>query len=173
MSYQVFGILRPSIDQGLNPVYPRFSFFLRALYPKESLLLLVEFLQARFKNIEASFHHCKSLFVALFLSWRTRLCIFRSQRIHDFTLALFATMLLMNGSNSLYSLGIEPSLDDAMRSHRKFARRFAEGIEKLAGNTKGDHREEDRRTCRKIAGVCESKVLIRLIWSLSVVIIES
>ncbi|RRT53067.1 hypothetical protein B296_00023118, partial [Ensete ventricosum] len=37
-------------------------------------------------------------------------------------------------------------------SRRKFARRFAEGIGKLAGNMKGDHREEDQRTCRKIAG---------------------
>ncbi|RWV80900.1 hypothetical protein GW17_00057749 [Ensete ventricosum] len=63
MSYRVFGILRQSIDQGLNPVYPRFSFFLRALYPKESSLRLVEFLQARFKNIEAGFHRCLSLWL--------------------------------------------------------------------------------------------------------------
>ncbi|RRT35336.1 hypothetical protein B296_00052518, partial [Ensete ventricosum] len=41
-----------------------------------------------------------------------------------------------------------------MGSRQKFARRFAEGIEKLVGNAKGDHRKEDRRTCRKIAGVC-------------------
>ncbi|RRT37161.1 hypothetical protein B296_00043426 [Ensete ventricosum] len=46
--------------------------------------------------------------------------------------------------------------DDAVGSRRKFARRFAEGIGKLAGNTKGDHRKEDRRTCRKIAGGCRS-----------------
>ncbi|RWW24229.1 hypothetical protein GW17_00011494 [Ensete ventricosum] len=39
-------------------------------------------------------------------------------------------------------------------SRRKFARRFAEGIGKLAGNAKGDRREEDRRICRKIVGVC-------------------
>ncbi|RRT32151.1 hypothetical protein B296_00035384 [Ensete ventricosum] len=51
-----------------------------------------------------------------------------------------------------YSLGIEPSSDDAVGSRRKFTKRFAELIEKLAGHAKGDHREEDRRTCRKIAG---------------------
>ncbi|RZR75454.1 hypothetical protein BHM03_00058064 [Ensete ventricosum] len=50
-------------------------------------------------------------------------------------------------------LGIKPGSDDAVRSHRKFARRFAEGIEKLAGNVKGDCQEEDRRTCRKVTGV--------------------
>ncbi|RRT78241.1 hypothetical protein B296_00013507 [Ensete ventricosum] len=76
MSYRVFGILRQSIDQGLNPVYPRFSFFLRALYPKESSLRLVEFLQARFKNIEAGFHRCnlgeKPVHHKLFLSPRDR-----------------------------------------------------------------------------------------------------
>ncbi|RWW17140.1 hypothetical protein BHE74_00054063 [Ensete ventricosum] len=44
--------------------------------------------------------------------------------------------------------------DDAMGSRRKFARRFVEGIGKLAGNAKGDRRKEDRRTCRKIARVC-------------------
>ncbi|RZR89928.1 hypothetical protein BHM03_00017737 [Ensete ventricosum] len=42
--------------------------------------------------------------------------------------------------------------DDAVGSRRKFARRFAEGIGKLAGNAKGDHRKEDRRTYRKSAG---------------------
>ncbi|RWV79345.1 hypothetical protein GW17_00059531 [Ensete ventricosum] len=43
-----------------------------------------------------------------------------------------------------------------MGSRRKFARRFAEGIRKLDRNAKGDRREEDRRTCRKIAGGCRS-----------------
>ncbi|RWV79114.1 hypothetical protein GW17_00059805, partial [Ensete ventricosum] len=42
--------------------------------------------------------------------------------------------------------------NDAVGSRRKFTRRFAEGIEKLAGNTKGDHREKDRRTYHKNAG---------------------
>ncbi|RWV93092.1 hypothetical protein GW17_00044480 [Ensete ventricosum] len=51
-------------------------------------------------------------------------------------------------------LGIGPGLDDAVGSRRKFARRFVKEIEKLAGNAKGDYREEDRRTCRKITGGC-------------------
>ncbi|RZR99423.1 hypothetical protein BHM03_00028965 [Ensete ventricosum] len=51
---------------------------------------------------------------------------------------------------------IGPSSDDAVGSRRKFARRSTEGIEKLAGNMKGDRREEDRRTCRKITGGCRS-----------------
>ncbi|RWW11394.1 hypothetical protein GW17_00024994 [Ensete ventricosum] len=46
--------------------------------------------------------------------------------------------------------------DDVVGSHRKFARRFAEGIGKLVGNTKGDRREEDRRACRKITRGCRS-----------------
>ncbi|RWV80760.1 hypothetical protein GW17_00057916 [Ensete ventricosum] len=43
-----------------------------------------------------------------------------------------------------------------MGSRRKFARRFVEGIGKLAENAKGDRRKEDRRTCRKIVGGCQS-----------------
>ncbi|RWW46642.1 hypothetical protein BHE74_00047409, partial [Ensete ventricosum] len=101
MSYRVFGIHRQSVNQGLNPVYPRFSFFLRALYPKESSLPLVEFLQARFKNIEAGFHYCKSLFMAPFPSWCTRLRLLRSRRISHFTLVLFAAEHLMSDSNGL------------------------------------------------------------------------
>ncbi|RRT40388.1 hypothetical protein B296_00039473 [Ensete ventricosum] len=46
--------------------------------------------------------------------------------------------------------------DDAVGSCRKFARRFTEGIGKLAGNAKGDHRKEDQRTYRKIARACQS-----------------
>ncbi|RWV77964.1 hypothetical protein GW17_00061139 [Ensete ventricosum] len=53
-----------------------------------------------------------------------------------------------------YSLGIGPSSDDVVGSRWKFARRFVEGIGKLTGNAKGDRREEDRRTYRKIVGVC-------------------
>ncbi|RRT55625.1 hypothetical protein B296_00047846 [Ensete ventricosum] len=56
--------------------------------------------------------------------------------------------------------------DDAVGSHRKFARRFVEGIRKLAGNAKGDRRKEDRRTCRKIAGVCGTgKLLVSGGWT--------
>ncbi|RRT62663.1 hypothetical protein B296_00006651, partial [Ensete ventricosum] len=40
------------------------------------------------------------------------------------------------------SLGIEPGSDDAVEPHQEFARRFAEGIGKLAGNTPGDHRKK-------------------------------
>ncbi|RWW36279.1 hypothetical protein BHE74_00058714, partial [Ensete ventricosum] len=46
--------------------------------------------------------------------------------------------------------------DDAVGSRRKFTRRFAEGIGKLVGYIKDDRREEDRRTCRKIAGGCQN-----------------
>ncbi|RZR93541.1 hypothetical protein BHM03_00022062, partial [Ensete ventricosum] len=69
-------------------------------------------------------------------------------------LTMAGSMKLQPDDGPRYSLGIGPSSDDAVRSHRKFARRFAEGIEKLARNAKGDRREEDRRACRKIAGVC-------------------
>ncbi|RZS19652.1 hypothetical protein BHM03_00052121 [Ensete ventricosum] len=46
--------------------------------------------------------------------------------------------------------------NDVVGSRRKFARIFVEGIRKLAGNTKGDRQEEDRRTCYKITGGCQS-----------------
>ncbi|RRT76360.1 hypothetical protein B296_00007830 [Ensete ventricosum] len=36
------------------------------------------------------------------------------------------------------SLGIGPGSDDAMEPRQEFARRFVEGIGKLAGNTLGD-----------------------------------
>ncbi|RRT73610.1 hypothetical protein B296_00016243 [Ensete ventricosum] len=40
--------------------------------------------------------------------------------------------------------------------HMQSPRRFIEGIRKLARNAKRDSRKEDRRTCRKIVGVCQS-----------------
>ncbi|RWV87133.1 hypothetical protein GW17_00050909 [Ensete ventricosum] len=52
--------------------------------------------------------------------------------------------------------------DDAVGSRRKFTRRFAEGIRKLAGNAKGDRRKEDRRTYRKIARGYRSITEIRV-----------
>ncbi|RRT58458.1 hypothetical protein B296_00039588 [Ensete ventricosum] len=55
-----------------------------------------------------------------------------------------------------YNIGIGPSSDDAVGSRRKFARRFAEGIGKLVGYAKDDHRKEDRRTYRKITGGCQN-----------------
>ncbi|RWW56672.1 hypothetical protein BHE74_00036587 [Ensete ventricosum] len=66
------------------------------------------------------------------------------------------SMKLQSNDGPRESLGIEPSLDDIVGSRRKFARRFVEGIGKLAGNVKGDRRKEDRRTCHKIAGGCRS-----------------
>ncbi|RWW39834.1 hypothetical protein BHE74_00054804 [Ensete ventricosum] len=52
--------------------------------------------------------------------------------------------------------------DDAVGSRQKFARRFVEGIRKLAGNTKADCRKEDRRTSCKTTGGCRS---MREIWA--------
>ncbi|RRT68888.1 hypothetical protein B296_00032601 [Ensete ventricosum] len=40
------------------------------------------------------------------------------------------------------SLGIGLGLDDTLGPHREFARRFTEGIRKLAGSTPGDHRKK-------------------------------
>ncbi|RRT50544.1 hypothetical protein B296_00042964, partial [Ensete ventricosum] len=57
-------------------------------------------------------------------------------------------------------------LDDAVGSRRKFARRFAKGIGKLAWNAKGDRRKEDWRTYRKIAGGCRS--IRKFGWRLAV-----
>ncbi|RWV89285.1 hypothetical protein GW17_00048568 [Ensete ventricosum] len=62
------------------------------------------------------------------------------------------SMKLQPNDGPRYTLDIGLSSDDAVGSRRKFARRFVEGIRKLAGNTKGDHWKENRRTCRKIAG---------------------
>ncbi|RRT46055.1 hypothetical protein B296_00021310 [Ensete ventricosum] len=42
------------------------------------------------------------------------------------------------------SLGIGPGSDDTVGSCWEFARRFTEGIGKLAGNLNGDHREKTR-----------------------------
>ncbi|RWW76166.1 hypothetical protein BHE74_00015758 [Ensete ventricosum] len=64
------------------------------------------------------------------------------------------SMKLQPDDGPRYSLGIGPSSDDTMGSHRKFARRFTEGIGKLAGNAKGDRSKEDQRTYRKIVGGC-------------------
>ncbi|RRT31486.1 hypothetical protein B296_00050978, partial [Ensete ventricosum] len=43
------------------------------------------------------------------------------------------------------NLGIGPGSDDVVGPHREFARRFAEGVEKLAGNTLGDYRKKTKR----------------------------
>ncbi|RWV89342.1 hypothetical protein GW17_00048514 [Ensete ventricosum] len=66
------------------------------------------------------------------------------------------SMELQPDNGPRYSLGIGLSSYNAVGSRRKFTRRFTEGIRKLAGNTKGDYWEQDRRTCRKIARGCRS-----------------
>ncbi|RWW67172.1 hypothetical protein BHE74_00025402 [Ensete ventricosum] len=93
MLYEIVGVLCQSIDQGFNFLDPRFSFFLRALYPKEPSLALVEFLQTRFKNIKADFRCYKSLLVALFPNWCSRWRLLRKRRIPNFTLVLFTAVL--------------------------------------------------------------------------------
>ncbi|RRT70513.1 hypothetical protein B296_00000783 [Ensete ventricosum] len=47
-------------------------------------------------------------------------------------------------------LGIELGLDDAMGPRLEFARRFVEGIGKLAGNMPGDHQKKTRRLITRI-----------------------
>ncbi|RWW38266.1 hypothetical protein BHE74_00056568 [Ensete ventricosum] len=78
-----------------------------------------------------------------------------------------------NGPRS--SLGIGPSSDDAVGSRREFARRFTEGIGKLARNMKGDYQEKTRGlTARMSEATGLAKVKSKLsLWSLSVVIGES
>ncbi|RWW75011.1 hypothetical protein BHE74_00016980 [Ensete ventricosum] len=51
------------------------------------------------------------------------------------------------------SLGIGLGSDDAVEPRREFARRFAEGIGKLVGNTSGDRWKKDHRTYRKNVGL--------------------
>ncbi|RWW39892.1 hypothetical protein BHE74_00054734 [Ensete ventricosum] len=71
---------------------------------------------------------------------------------------------LDNGPRS--SLSIGPRFGRCGGFRREFARRFTEGIEKLAGNTPGDHQGEDQKTCRKYVGgyrIDESKVTIKLV----------
>ncbi|RRT31557.1 hypothetical protein B296_00054038 [Ensete ventricosum] len=46
---------------------------------------------------------------------------------------------------------------------------IVEGIEKLAGNAKGDRLEEDWRTCRKIVGGCWSMGKLRVVNLVSLV----
>ncbi|RRT37976.1 hypothetical protein B296_00029684 [Ensete ventricosum] len=71
------------------------------------------------------------------------------------------SMKLQPDDGLRYSLGIGPS-SDAVGSNQKFFRRFAKGIRKLAGNSKGDRRKEDRQTCRNITGGCRSMQEIRV-----------
>ncbi|RRT41993.1 hypothetical protein B296_00052475, partial [Ensete ventricosum] len=68
------------------------------------------------------------------------------------SLTVAGSMKLQPDDEPRYSLGIGSSSDDAVGFRWKFARRFTKEIGKLTGNTKGDRREEDQRTCRKIIG---------------------
>ncbi|RZR91261.1 hypothetical protein BHM03_00019374 [Ensete ventricosum] len=105
MLHRVFGVFYQSVDEGLNLVDPRFSFFLRALYLKDPSLVLVEFIQTRFKNEGLVFG-----IVASFLGWHSRLHPLRLRRISNFSLILFAIALFMSGSNSLrLSLHLQPT----------------------------------------------------------------
>ncbi|RWV90139.1 hypothetical protein GW17_00047681, partial [Ensete ventricosum] len=56
-----------------------------------------------------------------------------------------------NGPRS--SLGIGLSLDDAVGPRREFARRFAEGIGKLAGSTPGDQWKKIRWLATRMSEV--------------------
>ncbi|RRT41312.1 hypothetical protein B296_00052802 [Ensete ventricosum] len=53
------------------------------------------------------------------------------------------------------SLSIRSGSDDAVGSHREFARRFAEGFGKITGNMKGDHREKTRRLTARMSEATE------------------
>ncbi|CAL9075037.1 unnamed protein product, partial [Musa textilis] len=57
-----------------------------ALYAKKPTLALVEFIQARFKNIQAGFHRCDPLSMALSSGWRSGLRLLRSWRVAHFSL---------------------------------------------------------------------------------------
>ncbi|RRT35078.1 hypothetical protein B296_00021294 [Ensete ventricosum] len=54
-------------------------------------------------------------------------------------------MKLQQDNEPRSSLGIGPGLDDAVGPRREFARRFTEGIRKLAGSTPGCAQLVDQR----------------------------
>ncbi|RWW42733.1 hypothetical protein BHE74_00051685 [Ensete ventricosum] len=51
-------------------------------------------------------------------------------------------MELQSNDGPRSSLSIRPGSDDAVEHRHEFARRFAEGIGKLTGNTLGDHQKK-------------------------------
>ncbi|RWW02385.1 hypothetical protein BHE74_00041622 [Ensete ventricosum] len=61
---------------------------------------------------------------------------------HAGILTMIGSMELQPDNGPRSSLDIGPGSDDAVGSCREFVRRFAEGIGKLAGNMKEDHREK-------------------------------
>ncbi|RRT55346.1 hypothetical protein B296_00022974 [Ensete ventricosum] len=64
-------------------------------------------------------------------------------------------MELQPDDGIISSLSIEPGSDGAMGSRREFARRFAEGIGKLVGNTSGDRRKKTRRLVARMSEAVE------------------
>ncbi|RZS10203.1 hypothetical protein BHM03_00041381 [Ensete ventricosum] len=76
------------------------------------------------------------------------------QRLLEYTGGVLQKKIIGGSRKACPDLGIGPSSDDEVGSCRKFARRFDEGIGKLAGNMKGDRQEKDMRTCRKNSGCC-------------------
>ncbi|RWV86439.1 hypothetical protein GW17_00051668 [Ensete ventricosum] len=60
-------------------------------------------------------------------------------------------MELQPGNEPRSSLGIGPGSDDAVGPRREFARRFAEGIRKLVGNTPRDRRKKTERLTTRMS----------------------
>ncbi|RWW44719.1 hypothetical protein BHE74_00049498 [Ensete ventricosum] len=70
--------------------------------------------------------------------------VFNHEKSPLFAVVVVAPQLLQLNDGPRSSLGIGPGLDDVVGPHRESARRFAEGIGKLAGSTPGDHRKKTR-----------------------------
>ncbi|RWV92387.1 hypothetical protein BHE74_00029899 [Ensete ventricosum] len=69
------------------------------------------------------------------------------------SLTMTRSMELQPDDGPRASLGIGPGSDDAVRFRWEFARRFAEGIRKLVGNTMGDHQEKTERLTASMSEV--------------------
>ncbi|RRT53874.1 hypothetical protein B296_00014683 [Ensete ventricosum] len=59
----------------------------------------------------------------------------------------------MMGQDQAWALG--RGLDNAVRPHREFTRRFAKGIGKLTGNMPGDHQKKTKRLAIRMLEVAE------------------
>ncbi|RWV78765.1 hypothetical protein GW17_00060210 [Ensete ventricosum] len=68
------------------------------------------------------------------------------------SLTMTASMELQPDNGPRSSLSIGPGFGRCGEFRQEFARRFADGIMKLTGNTPGDHRGEDQKTCHKYVG---------------------
>ncbi|RWW60294.1 hypothetical protein BHE74_00032730 [Ensete ventricosum] len=60
-------------------------------------------------------------------------------------------MKLQPDDGQISSLGIGPGSDDAVGPRREFAKRFAEGIGKVTGNTPGDRQKKTGRPTARIS----------------------